>query len=93
MPIYICFVVLFVKGMAELLAFVICLPLFGKTAEQFRTIGIGLEVDNLRYHPTFSTVFAQIALALATLTRFRIDELSVNLSPGQPKRLRKKSIN
>ena len=58
----------------------------------FRTIGIGLDVDNLRYHPTFSTVFAWIALALVALTRFRIDEPSVNLSPGQPKKLRKKSI-
>ena len=29
----------------------------------------GLEVNNLRYHITFSTVFARIALALVALTR------------------------
>ena len=68
---------------------------FSQSCWAFRTIGIGLEVDNLRYHPTISTVFARIALALVALvalTRFRIDELSVNLSSGQPKKLRKKPI-
>ena len=65
---------------------------FSQSCWAFRTIGIGLEVDNLRYHPTISTVFARIALALVAVTRFRIDEPSVNLSSGQSKNPRKKPI-
>ena len=33
------FIVLFVNGMAELLLFVICLPLFGKGAEHLEPLG------------------------------------------------------
>lgn len=65
---------------------------FSQSCWAFRTIGIGLEVDNLRYHPTISAVFARIALALVAVTRFRIDEPSVNLSSGQSKKPRKKPI-